>query len=80
MLHVLCKFYLFSVVVVLGSAAVIHECLNGLFSVDLLGFQFVQWIIKHLSVVAEELAELLEIDLDNSILVEKLSDDMEDVL
>ena len=71
---------LFSIIIVLCSTAIIHEGLNGLFSMHLLGFQLVEWVVKYLSVVAEELSKFLQVNLNNCVLVEQLSDDMEDVL
>jgi hypothetical protein len=70
-------------VVVLSLVAahsVVHECLHGLFSLWSVWLELVQRVVKDLFVVREELSELIQVDLDNNVLSEELTNDMEDVL
>jgi len=57
-----------------------HQSFNGLFSLRSVRFKLVERVVENLSVVREELAHLLEIDLNDVVLSEELTNAMDDVL
>jgi hypothetical protein len=79
-LHVLGELLLLSVVALWDVLALVHERLDSLLALWSLGLELVQRVIENLSVVGEELSELLQVELDNTVLVEQLTNDLEDVL
>jgi hypothetical protein len=79
-LHVLGELLLLSVVALWDVLALVHERLDSLLALWSLGLELVQRVIENLSVVGEELSKLLQVELDNTVLVEQLTNDLEDVL
>jgi len=72
---------LLRVVLVLLSAAdtVVHESLDCLLALRSLGLELVKGVVENLSVVREEFSKLLEVKFDHGVLVEQLSNDVEDI-
>ena len=57
----------------------IHQSFHSLFSLRSLRLHLVEGVVQNLPVVGEELAHLLEVDFNDGVLRQQLSNDMKDV-